>query len=182
MEMPIPIYLKHKRIFDKYFVKRFRNAEDDLTSRERKSLEKHGTRLEALKNGTLHPQTEDERHFLAVCCGAAKSVKIYERAWLKYQYLLKEERELENLRLEQFKNSPEYNERIQSMFRGDVNHISEEVRANSSSEQSNLDEDHKKCPSCRGAGMKGDGFNCDRCNGRGYIKNEGAGCSQTAQR
>jgi uncharacterized protein YifE (UPF0438 family) len=153
--MPIAIYPKH--IFKEYFVKRFKYSEEDLSARERKSLEKNGTRLQALKEGRLKPQTEDERHFLLVCDGQVEPVKVFERAWIKYHSLRIVEEQLEKANREQFMTSAKYREYLNSRLSGLSNADEEEAPPNSN-------ETMKKCPACGGTV-----YDCWKCNGQGWI-------------
>jgi uncharacterized protein YifE (UPF0438 family) len=155
----VPLAFYTPDIFERYFVRRFRNAENDLTSRERKSLEKHGTRLEALKEGRLRPQTEEERHFLSVCDGVDKPIKVYERAWIKYQSLCASEPVAEESRREKFRHSAEYAERLQSRLSASKH---DEVLL---SQQVSDDKRLKKCTACGGAV-----YDCWKCNGRGWTE------------
>ena len=155
-ENSIPaIYPGH--IFKEYFVKRFRHSEEDLSARERKSLEKNGTRLEALKEGRLKPQTEDERHFLLVCDGQEKPVKVFERAWIKYHRLRIVEEQLEKASKEQFMASDKYREYLNSRLSVFPHTADSDAPPNSS-------ETMKKCPACGGTV-----YECWKCNGQGWI-------------
>jgi uncharacterized protein YifE (UPF0438 family) len=150
------IYPEH--VFKEYFVRRFKYSEEDLSARERKSLEKNGTRLEALKEGRLKPQTEDERHFLLVCLGQATPVKIFERAWVKYHTLRNVEEKLEKANREQFITSAKYREYLNSRLSG-LPHEDNMV------EPSDSDVTMKKCPACGGTV-----YECWKCNGQGWVR------------
>jgi uncharacterized protein YifE (UPF0438 family) len=154
--MPIAIYPEH--VFKEYFVKRFKYSEEDLSARERKSLEKNGTRLEALKESRLKPQTEDERHFLLVCDGQAKPVKVFERAWVKYHGLRIVEEQLEKASKEQFMASDKYREYLNSRLSGLPHTDDSEAPSDSNATM-------KKCPACGGIV-----YDCWKCNGQGWIK------------
>ncbi len=114
--MRVAIYPEGMNIFAPFYVKSFKHTDDDLSKREKKSLERNGTRLWALAHGTLAPQTEDEKHFLKVVVGSAKPRKVYERAWLKYHLLKKEEEEIKKAKHKQ--DSPKYKEYLRSRFQG----------------------------------------------------------------
>ena len=47
-------------------------------------LEKYGTTMELLANGSLLPENEEERHFVAVCKGIYSPENVYEKVWMKY--------------------------------------------------------------------------------------------------
>jgi uncharacterized protein YifE (UPF0438 family) len=151
------IYPAH--LLKEYFVRRFKYSEEDLSARERKSLEKLGTRLEALKEGRLKPQTEDERHFVLVCHGQATPVKIFEQAWVKYHTLRNIEEQLEKANREQFVTSEKYREYLNSRLSG-LPHEDNML------EPSDRDVTMKKCPACGGTV-----YECWKCNGQGWITN-----------
>ena len=59
-----------------------------LTDQERSTLVRYGHWMQALSVGRLQPNTEEQRHFVAVCRGEANPETPFEWAWVKLQLVL----------------------------------------------------------------------------------------------
>jgi len=60
----------------------------DLTDSERASLARYGHWMDGLNRGRLAPNTDDQRHFVAVAHGEAEPETPFEWAWIKLQLAL----------------------------------------------------------------------------------------------
>jgi uncharacterized protein YifE (UPF0438 family) len=101
------------RLNDKDFLEpfdlRLKNTEDKFTLEERKLLLKRGRWFWGLMCGTACAIHSDDKHFVEVFRDKlSEPNNETEYLWKKYLSALEEEKELEELRLEEAKNSEKY--------------------------------------------------------------------------
>jgi uncharacterized protein YifE (UPF0438 family) len=161
--------------FEESFNLRLKNPKDKFTREEIKFLKRHGTWLYHLMCGTTSPvfPNSDNRdaHFVKVFREkVTEPNNKREYLWKRYLLALNEEEELKRKQLEEFRESPEFKNPIKSLWLGEVPTVPEKHSTATLPDANNLNQTHTvRCPICRGSGMKGNGDNCDRCNGRGEI-------------
>jgi uncharacterized protein YifE (UPF0438 family) len=151
---------------EEFPIQRLKYAEYKITWKQKRLLKKCGTKMEALMDGRIKPFSARGKHFVAMCNGSVEPDDNYERIWESYLSTLEEEKKLAAIHRAEPIDPQQREQRIRSLFLGDISQVSEAIS------QDNLNEDHTRtCIICRGSGMKGNGDNCDRCNGRGVIEN-----------
>jgi hypothetical protein len=133
-------------------------------------LKKYGTKMQALRDGTLTPCSSQQKHFVDVCIGLVEPEDKYERAWKSYLSTLAEEKRLSLVHQERLREAQRAEQHSQSLCFGDNARLLEPVQSLNQRDGNNINQDHTRpCPSCRGQGMNRDGDGCDRCNSRGYL-------------
>lgn len=150
---------------EKFVLKKLKHAEYSLSGEEIRLIQRHGTKLQALMDETIFSTGADDKHFVEVCKGKAEPTTEIERVWLTYLSTLEEEKRLEDIWLEQKKNSPEYEEYFKSRFLSGANRTQSESRSVSTSrKRKRKRKQGKKCSICQAA-ME----NCWKCGGLGWI-------------
>lgn len=89
--MPLKLLKYPSIISDKFFVPDFKYVRD-MRDIDKRFLEQYGTKLKALEDGSLLPQTDDERHFVAVCAGEEKPRTRAAKVWRKFRLRQKKEK------------------------------------------------------------------------------------------
>ena len=81
----IPGFTQRGRYYDdKNFPKGFHRS-GEFTVNEADLLFNYGKELAALEAGTLVPENDQQKHFIAVCTGEAEAETALELAWQKYR-------------------------------------------------------------------------------------------------
>jgi uncharacterized protein YifE (UPF0438 family) len=99
---------------EKFQVENLRYTKIRLTGRERKLLEKHGTRLQAFADGSARSTSDEYLHFMKVHSREADAKTPKEHAWLKYQSMLENNIHLREASRQERIQSPERDEYIRS--------------------------------------------------------------------
>lgn len=150
---------------EKFELKKLRHAEYSITWEEKRMIRRHGTKLQALMDGTILSTGAEDKHFVEVCKGKVEPTTKIERAWLSYLSTLEEEKKLEAIWLAQKKDSPEYEEYLKSRFLSGAGIAGDTNRSAKSPEQSKPKKNKdRKCPVCQAA-ME----DCWKCGGRGWL-------------
>jgi uncharacterized protein YifE (UPF0438 family) len=155
---------------EKFQLKKLKHTEYKLSWNQKIILRKNGTRYKELMDGIISPFSPTQRHFVDVCNGIVEPNNKFERIWKSYLSTLEEEKRLEEIHRAKLRESPRNKEHLKALCFADDDRILDNAPINNLKEQNDISEDHtRKCPSCRGSGMKGDGDNCNRCDGWGWI-------------
>jgi uncharacterized protein YifE (UPF0438 family) len=99
---------------EKFQIETFRYTKIRLTRKERKLLEKYGTRLQAFAAGAARSTSDDYVHFIKVHSRKAAPETPKERAWLKYQAIREDNTRLREAYRQERIKSPERDEYIRS--------------------------------------------------------------------
>ncbi|MFC6277346.1 DUF413 domain-containing protein [Psittacicella hinzii] len=84
-------FIQEKKYFDDKNYPHGFSRSGDYTIKEAEALENYGSRLTRLANGTVEPENEVEKHFVAVVADQSIEDKTFiEKTWLKYQRLITE--------------------------------------------------------------------------------------------
>jgi uncharacterized protein YifE (UPF0438 family) len=157
---------------EEFPIRRLKYAEYNLTQKQRRLLKRYGTKMEALMDGKIEPVFARGKHFVDMCNNLVEPNNKYESIWKSYLSTLEEEKRLAAIHHAEPIDPQKREQHIQSLFLGEVNPISEMIPQDNLTVRYNSNDDHTRtCIICRGSGMKGNGDNCDRCNGRGWIEN-----------
>jgi uncharacterized protein YifE (UPF0438 family) len=147
-----------------------RNPREKFSREEISSLEKEGKYLWHLMCGTTSPLTDQaDVHFVKVFREKSEAPNNQrEYLWERYLAAREDEKRKKREELEIFHETPEYTNHIRSMYLSGSGSGSR-LRSDQTDE-AHIEQSHsRKCPTCRGSGMKGNGDNCDRCGGRAWI-------------
>jgi uncharacterized protein YifE (UPF0438 family) len=137
-----------------------------LSREQQKLLRKQGHKYYQLMDGTIPPSTQQQKHFVAVCKNLAEPVTEWERIWKSYWATIEEEKRLAAEYRENLRHSPKVREYLDRRWLGDS---SVHQRTDPVSLVETTKDRSRECLVCHGSGMKADGDNCDRCNGRGWL-------------
>jgi len=118
----------------------------------------------------IRPLSPKQKHFVDMCGGIVEPVDEWEKTWKSYLLTLEEEKRLEQLDFPSLETTQRREEYMSSRFLAGQQ---ESADAPFVEPPALSNDDHmRKCKPCRGSGMKGDGDNCDGCNGWGWLEPE----------
>jgi len=118
-------------------------------------------------DGTIPPITQTQKRFVAVCKNLAEATTEWENIWKSYWVTIEEEKRLAAIYRENLRPSPELREYLDQCWLGTspgAQRLTEPLSLVQTTEDPS-----RECRVCRGSGMKADGDNCDRCDGRGWL-------------
>lgn len=90
-------YTNTMKFFDTKFYPRGFSRHGDFTIKEAQLLENYGHAFNDLDLAKREPDTEEEKHFVAVCRGECEPVTEAERVWSKYTTRIKRTRRFHTL-------------------------------------------------------------------------------------
>jgi uncharacterized protein YifE (UPF0438 family) len=155
---------------ERFSLKKLRHTKYNLSSEQKRVLRRQGYKYYQLMDGSIHPVSASQKHFVDMCMNLVEPQDEWEQTWKSYLFTLEEEKRLDAIYRAELRQSPRTEERLKRLWLSGPPTTSAAEPTSASKATAVPDRHTRECRLCRGSGMKADGDGCGRCNGRGWIE------------
>ena len=154
---------------ERFQLKKLKYTKYNLSSEQKRLLRKQGHKYYQLMDGSIPPLSAKQKHFVDMCLNLVEPQDEWEQIWKSYLFTLEEEKRLDAVYRAELRQSPRTEERLKRLWLSGGRSLPAEA-ANPPRTAPLSEKPSRECRLCRGSGMRGDGDNCSRCDGRGWIE------------